>query len=69
MLETIKDLPDKHTVLTGDFNFFFNISLDSYGGKPTLKMKSIAEFIELKEKFHLCDIWRIRNSKTKRCTI
>ena len=65
MLETSKDLSDKHLVLAGDFNFFFDTSLDSYGGKPTLKKKSIAKFIELKRKFDLCDIWRIRNPKTK----
>ena len=47
---------------------FFDTSLDSYGGKPTLKKKSRAKFIELKEKFDLCDIWRIRNPKTKRYT-
>ena len=68
MLETIKDLYDKQIVLAGDFNFFFDTSLESYGGKPTLKKKSIAKFIELKEKFDLCDIWRIRNPKTKRFT-
>ena len=28
MLETIKDLSDKHVVLAGYFNFFINISLD-----------------------------------------
>ena len=66
MLETIKDLYDKQIVLAGDFNFFFDTSLESYGGKPTLKKKSISKFIELKEKFDLCDIWRIRNPKTKR---
>ena len=68
MLVTIKDLYDKDIVLAGDFNFFFDIFLDLYGGKPTLKKKSIAKFIELKEKFDLCDIWRIRNPKTKRYT-
>ena len=68
MLEAIKDLYDKHIVLAGDFNIFFNTSLESYGGKPTLKKKSIEKFIELKEKFDLCDIWRIRNPKTKRFT-
>ena len=61
MLETIKDSYDKHIVLAGDFNFFFDTSLDSYGGRPTLKKKSIAEYIELKEKLNLCDIWRIPN--------
>ena len=37
MLETIKDSYDKHKVLAGDFNFFFDTSLESYGGKATLK--------------------------------
>ena len=64
MLETIKDLSDKLTVLAGDF--FFDASLDSYGGKPTLEKKSVAKYIELKENFDLRDIWRIRNPKTKR---
>ena len=31
-------------------------------------MKPIAKFIEFKEKFDFCDIWRIRNPKTKRFT-
>ena len=65
MLEAIKDLYEKHIVLAGDFNFFFDTSLESYGGKPTLKKKSIAKFIELKEKFDLCHICRIRNPKLK----
>ena len=47
MLESIKDFPDKHVVLAG--NFFFDTSLESYGGKPTLKKKSIPKFIELIE--------------------
>ena len=68
MLETIKDFSDKHIVLAVYFNFFFDASLDLYGGKPTLEKKSIAKFIELKEKFDLSDIWRIRNPKTKRYT-
>ena len=65
MLETIKDLHEKQIVLAGDFNFFFDTLLESYGGKPTLKKTSIAKFIEL---INLCDIWRIRNPKTKRFT-
>ena len=51
MLETIKDLYDKHIVLAGNFNFFFDTYLDSYGGKPTQKNEYIAKFIEFKEKF------------------
>ena len=48
MLEVIKDLYDKHIVLTGDFNFFFDTFPESYGGKPTLKKKPIVKLIELK---------------------
>ena len=51
ILETVKDSYDKHIVLDDD----------SYEGKPTLKKRSIAKFIELKEKIDLCEIWRIRN--------
>ena len=65
MLETIKDLYGKHIVLAGNFNFFFDTSLDSYGGKSTLKRKSVAKFTELKQRLDLCDIWRIRNPKIK----
>ena len=68
MSETIKDFSDKHIVLAGKSNFFCDTSLDSYRGKPKLKKKSIAKFIKLKEKFDLCDVWRIRNPKTKRYT-
>ena len=68
MLETTQDFYDKHIVLAGDFNFFFDTFLDSYGGKPILKKKSIAKFINLKEKLHLCDISRIRDPKTIRYT-
>ena len=39
MLETIKNLSEKHIVVDGDFNFFFDASLDSYGCKPTLESK------------------------------
>ena len=49
MLEIIKDFSDKHIVLAGDFNFFFDTSLDSYGGKPTLKKKSIPNLLNLKK--------------------
>ena len=55
-------------VLALDFNLLFDTSLDSYRGKPTLKKKTIVKFTKLKEKFDLCDILRIRNPKTKRCT-
>ena len=64
MLETIKDLSEKHLVLASDFNFFFDTPLDLHGGKPTLKKKSIANLLNLKKTL----IWTIRHRKTKRYT-
>ena len=55
-------------VLGGDFNFFFNTRLEAIGGNLKLKKNSVTKFIELQEKYYLCDIWRIRNLKSKRYT-
>ena len=38
------------------------------GGNPKLKKGSITKFTEIKEKFDLCDIWRVRNPKNQRFT-
>ena len=57
MLETIKNLCDKHIVLAGNFNFFFYAFLDSYGGKPTLKKKSIAKYSLNLKKSLICVIF------------
>ena len=54
--------------MAGDFNLFFNSKLDAAGGNPTLKRKSLAKLIELKEAYDLCDIWRVRNTKVKQFT-
>ena len=54
-----------HNVISGgDFNIFFDASLNAKGGTPTLKSRSINKLIELNETFDLCDIWRIRNLKS-----
>ena len=37
--------------MTGDFNLFFNSNLDAAGGNPTIKRKSLAKLIELKEAY------------------
>ena len=54
----------KQIVMAGDFKLFFSSKLEAQGGNPTLK-KSLAKLIELKEAYDLCDIWRVRNTKTK----
>ena len=51
-----------------DFNLLFDSKLDAQGGNPTMKKKSLAKLIELKESYDLCNIWRIRNKKSRQCT-
>ena len=54
--------------MAGDFTLFFNSKLNAQGGNLTIKKKSLAKLIELKENYDLCDIWRVRNTKSKRFT-
>ena len=68
ILETIEDIQNKSVVLGGDFNVILNPSLDSEGGKPVIKKKTIAKLIQITENLDLCDNWRIGNSKRKRFT-
>ena len=58
----------KQLVMARDFNLFFNPKLNVQGGNPTLKNRSLAKLIEFKETYHLCDMWRVRNTKSKRFT-
>ena len=51
-----------------DFNLFFDSKLDAQGGNSTIKKMSLAKLIELRENYDLCDMWRIRNTKSKRLT-
>ena len=68
ILENVDDIGNKNIIVGGDFNFHFNSKLESKGGKPTLKKKSIGKMVELIEIFELYDIWRIRNPTEKRFT-
>ena len=68
IIDKVEDIQSKNIVLGGDFNVIFDISIESLGGNPCLKKKSIAKLIQIKEKSDLCDIWRIRNPKIKRFT-
>ena len=54
--------------MAGDFNLIFDSKLDAQGGNPTLKKKPLVKLIELKESYGLCDIWRVRNMKSKQFT-
>ena len=33
-----------------------------------MKKKSLAKLIELKKSYNLCDIWRVKNKKSRQCT-
>ena len=58
----------KQVIFAGDFNLFFDMNLDTSGGCPTLKKKSISKILQLLEQNNLVDIWRIRNPSSKRFT-
>ena len=60
--------PTKKVVLAGDFNLFFDASLEALGGNPTLKKKSISKVLQLIEQHNLIDIWRIHSPILKRYT-
>ena len=38
------------------FNLFFDSKLDVQGGNPTIKKKSLAKIVELKESYDLCNM-------------
>ena len=65
LLEEFNTNPTKQILMAGDFNLSFDSKLNAQGGNPTLKKKSLAKLIEFEETFDLCDIWRVRNLKSK----
>ena len=52
-------------MISRDFNTFFNASSEVTGGNANLKTLTAGKFFELKDKFHLRDIWRIKQPITK----
>ena len=50
-------------------NIFFNTSLRATGGCAKVKTRKLGKFLELKDKFDLFDIWRIKHPKTKTFTV
>ena len=59
VFEKIDDINNKSIVFGGDLICFLN---------PALKKKYLAKLIQIKDKFDLCVIWRIRNPNAKRYT-
>ena len=67
MLDDI-EISNKQIVFWGDFNLIFDCKLESNGGNPVLKKKSIAKLIKINESLNLCDIWRIPTPPKKNVT-
>ena len=56
------DLDSEYKLIRGgDFNFYFNLSLEAEGGKPSMKLMYLAKFESIKRNLDLCDVWQIRN--------
>ena len=51
LLKTFDNNPNKHIIMAGDFNLFFNLKLDAAGGNLALKRTSLAKLIKLKEAY------------------
>ena len=48
-MKNIHFLEENRIVLAGDLNVLFDSKLETKGGKPLLKQKSVAKLFELKE--------------------
>ena len=68
ILDNIDISEDTVFAWVGDFNFIFDIQLDTEGGSNKLKLKSICKVSSIMSENDLCDINRIRNPETKRFT-
>ena len=55
----------KQLIMARDFNLFLDSKLNAQCENPTIKKTPLAKLIELKESHDLCDIWRVRNTKSK----
>ena len=66
IISNFENIHNHNVAFAGDFNIFFDASLDAKGGSTTLKSRSIIKLIELNETLELCDIWRIRNPEKRK---
>ena len=68
LMKNINFFEKNRIVSAGALNAFFDSKLETKGGKPSLKQKSVAKLLELKEEYDLCDIWKIKDSTKKSYT-
>ena len=60
--------PKCKTIIGGDFNIFFDDILDSLGGNPKIKQKSVDIVKDIMLANELTDVWRMRHPGKKRFT-
>ena len=75
ILETLIALLNNHDqdgvclpIFGGDFNIIFDTILDSSGGNPSLKKRSVSKIISITDNLDVCDIFRISHPNDKRFT-
>ena len=68
MLTKLHLTQNNNVICARDFNLFFSVKLESCGGNPVFKKRSVGKIFELKETCNLKDIWRIRNPKANQYT-
>ena len=56
LIDRVNVSHDIKVILGGDLNFHFDSPLEADGGKPSLKLSSLALFEHLAKKWDLCDI-------------
>ena len=64
MLEIFNDLENKIN-LGGDINLFLDSALEAKGSSLSIIKSLVSKLTEINEKYKLCDIWRIRNTREK----
>ena len=65
ILEKMELEEDTQLIWDGYFTFFFDCKLDSDGGNPKLKIRSITKLVSMISENDPCDIFRVRNSEMK----
>ena len=68
ILDNLEISQDTSVILGEDFNLFYDKSLDTDGGNPSVKTKSLSKLQEIMTENDLCDIFRIGNHQERRFT-
>ena len=67
-LDNLNFDPSCKIIFGGDFNLIFDTSLDSSGGNPVLKKRSLAKLMKIMQNLDVNDIFRVRYPLVKRFT-